>query len=189
MSASEYTTNRTVTEAEYRSLLLSFDLLTKHTKGRVIICGNFNLVIIQMRGGIDCKAPGLQLLRHKAMEKLRSWPMHKFLHIKRYWNQSADRLASAALQQEKGTNITFGPELKDVMVLNWLDEMLTPRGTDQVVKMSAITRSAVRRLQPKPMRKEIVQQIRIGRIKQSQEEKAITRVSDWGCSPSRQRRS
>ena len=170
-AASEYATNLTVNKAEYRGLLLSFDLLAKQTKGRVIICGDDYLVIRQMRGQIDCKAPAFQLLRHKTMEKLRLWPIHKFLHIKRDWNQSADRLASAALQQEKDTIITLDQEVKDLMLLNRLDEMLTQRGTDQVVKMAAGIRSALRRRQPpEHMREKIVQQIRIGRIKQAQEE-------------------
>ena len=107
-AASEFVADLTVNEAEYRGLLLSFDLLDRladQTRGRVIICGDSNLVIRQMRGEIDCKAPGLQLLRHKAMEKLRSWPNHEFLHMKRDWNQSADRLASEALQQERGATV------------------------------------------------------------------------------------
>ena len=54
----------------------------------------FELVIRHMRREMDCKAPGLQLPRHKAMEELRSWPTHEFLHVKRDWNASADRLAS-----------------------------------------------------------------------------------------------
>ena len=101
--AAEYETYLTVNEAEYRGLLLGFDLLADQARGRIIICGYSSSVIRQMRGEIDCKAPGLQLLCHKAMEKLRSWPIHEFLHIKRDCNQSADRLASNALQEEKGT--------------------------------------------------------------------------------------
>ena len=62
---------------EYRGLLLGFDLLDRQTRERIIICGDFNLVIRQMRGEIDCKAPGLQLLRHKAMQRLQSWPKHE----------------------------------------------------------------------------------------------------------------
>ena len=79
-----------------------FHLLTDQTKGRMIICGKSNLVIRQMRGEIDCKQLGLNLLRHKAIEKLRSWPKHDFIHVKRDWNARADRLASEALQNEKG---------------------------------------------------------------------------------------
>ena len=85
-TASEFAKDLTVNEAEYRGLLLSFDLLADQTRGCVINCGDSNLVIRQMREEIDCKAPGLQLLRHKAMEKLRSWPNHEFLHMKRDWN-------------------------------------------------------------------------------------------------------
>ena len=82
-AASEFATNLTVNEAGYQGLILSLDLLADQTRGRVIICGDSNLVIRQMRGEIDCKAPGLQLLRHQTMEKLRSWPNHAFLYMKR----------------------------------------------------------------------------------------------------------
>ena len=68
-----------------------------------IFCGDSNLVIRQMRGEIDCKAPGLQLIRHKAKEKHRLWPIHEFLHMKRDWNPSPDRLASKVLQQEQAS--------------------------------------------------------------------------------------
>ena len=102
-----------------------------------------------MRGEINCKAPGLQLLRDKAMEKLRSWPIHEFLHMKREWNQSADRLASATLQRKKGTIITSGQDFQNLISLNRLDELLTPKCVDRVAKMAAVTRSAdKRRWQP-----------------------------------------
>ena len=39
-AASEYATNLTVNEAEYWGFLLSFDLLAKQTKERVITCGD-----------------------------------------------------------------------------------------------------------------------------------------------------
>lgn len=55
-----------------------------------------------MQGGVDCKAPGLKFLKHKAMKKLRIWPLHEFLHMKRDWNRSADRLAGEDLHKEKG---------------------------------------------------------------------------------------
>ena len=82
-------------------VLLGCEMLAKQTRGRMVICGNSNLVIRQMWGEIDCKSPGLQLLRLKALDQLRSWPTHEFLHVKCNWNQSADRLASTALQLEK----------------------------------------------------------------------------------------
>ena len=86
----------------------------------MIICGDSNLVIRQMRGEIDCMVPGLQFLRHRAMEKLRSWPAHEFLHMKRDWNQSADRLASESLRQEKGTVVILDQDHQDLIILNRL---------------------------------------------------------------------
>ena len=85
-AASEFTPDLTVDEAEYRGLLLSFDFLAGQDTGRVIICGDSNLLIRRMRGEIECKAPGLKSMRHIAMEKLRAWPAYKFLHMKRRWN-------------------------------------------------------------------------------------------------------
>jgi hypothetical protein len=81
-ASSEFAPDLTVNEAEYRGMLLCFDLLGTLDRGRLIVCGDSNLIIRQMRGEIDCKAPGLQLLRQKAFEKLKAWPMHEFLHMK-----------------------------------------------------------------------------------------------------------
>ena len=116
------------------------DLLADRTRRRVIICGDSSLVIMQIRGAIDCKAMGLQLLRHKAMEQLRSWPSYELLHTKRDWNQSADRLASEVLQQEKGTVVVSYQERQDLINLNRLDEPLIPRKVNPVVKVHAIAR-------------------------------------------------
>ncbi|ETI37781.1 hypothetical protein F443_16358 [Phytophthora nicotianae P1569] len=86
-----YLPDLTVNEAEYQGLLLGFDLLSSLDRGRLIICGDSNLVIRQMRGEIECKAPGLTPLRRRALDRRRTWPAHEFLHVKRDWNQSADR--------------------------------------------------------------------------------------------------
>ena len=48
--AAEYATDLTVNEAEYRGLLLGFDLLTDQARGCIIIFGDSSLVIIQMSG-------------------------------------------------------------------------------------------------------------------------------------------
>ena len=119
--ASELVLDLTVNEEDYRGILLRFDLLTDQTRKRVIICGDSNLVIRQMRVEIDCKAPDLQLMRHKAMEKLRFWPRQYFLHVKRDWNWSADRLASEALQKEKGLIVIDDQVHQNLVTLNRLD--------------------------------------------------------------------
>ncbi|POM79560.1 Reverse transcriptase, partial [Phytophthora palmivora] len=53
---------------------------------RVVFCGDSNLVIRQVRGEIECKAPGLTLLKQKALDRLKSWPDHELVHVKRDWN-------------------------------------------------------------------------------------------------------
>uniref|UniRef100_A0AAV1VAM0 RNase H type-1 domain-containing protein n=1 Tax=Peronospora matthiolae TaxID=2874970 RepID=A0AAV1VAM0_9STRA len=45
-----YALDLTVNEAEYNSFLLGFELLADLDRGRVIFCGDSNLVIRQMRG-------------------------------------------------------------------------------------------------------------------------------------------
>ena len=55
-AASRFDTGLTVNEAEYHGFLLNCDLLVKQTRGRVVICGDSNLVIRQMQDEIDCKA-------------------------------------------------------------------------------------------------------------------------------------
>ncbi|ETN14224.1 hypothetical protein PPTG_07858 [Phytophthora nicotianae INRA-310] len=96
---SKYLHDLTVNEAEYQGLLLIFDLLSSLDRGRLIICGDSNVVTRQMRGEIECKAPGLTPLHRRALDRLRTWPAHEFLHVKRDWNQGADRLVNTALHQ------------------------------------------------------------------------------------------
>ncbi|GMF40035.1 unnamed protein product [Phytophthora fragariaefolia] len=169
--ASEYKTNITVNEAEYHGLLLCCDLLAKQhvDRNRLIICGDSNLVMRQMRGEIECKAPSLKLLRQKAMEKLRSWPNHEFLHVKRGWNQSADKLASAALQREAGEQVTAQTDIDDLATLNRLAELLVPQSQISVVKIAAITRSRQRR-DWEVLQEPLVQRMRMERIGRAQDE-------------------
>jgi len=170
-AASEFAADLTVNEAEYHGLLLCFDLLTKLDKGRILICGDSNLVIRHMRGEIACKAPGLQLLRQKAMDRLSDWPQYDLLHMKRDWNQSADRLASSVLQREEGEVITSEEERQDLITLNRLGELLKPRDDSPVAVVSAVTRSTRRgRSAPEALQEEIVQRIRCKRIVQAQNE-------------------
>ncbi|POM73861.1 Reverse transcriptase [Phytophthora palmivora] len=178
---SDYSEDLTVNKAEYRGLLLCFDLLSASDRGRVVICGDSNLVIRQMRGEIDCKAPGLQQLRQKALDRLQSWPHHDFRHLKRDWNQSADRLASAALQREEGEIVTTEEDCKDLMTLNRLDELLRPKSPEVVVHVSAMTRGRNgSRPRSTILAEDIVQRIRCERIRTAQnEEKWITDLKEY----------
>ncbi|OWZ11283.1 LOW QUALITY PROTEIN: reverse transcriptase [Phytophthora megakarya] len=85
-----YLENLTVNDTEYNSLLLGLDMLADLDRKRLVIYGDFNLVIRQVRGEVDCKAPGLPLLRLKALDRLRKWSDHELEHVKRDWNGSTD---------------------------------------------------------------------------------------------------
>ena len=62
-------------------------------------------------------------------------------------------------------------ERQDLITLNRLNEILLPERVDRAVIVAAITRTAQRRrFQPIILQEEVVQQIRIGRIKQAQDE-------------------
>ncbi|POM69129.1 LOW QUALITY PROTEIN: Reverse transcriptase [Phytophthora palmivora] len=136
---SDYSEALTANEAEYRGFLLGFDLLSARDRGRVVISGDSNLMIRQMRDEIDCKALGLQLLRQKALDRLD-------------WNQSADRLASAALQRQEGEIVTAEEDRKDLMTLNRLDELLRPEPPEVVVHVSRIRCERIRTAQDEEKR-------------------------------------
>ncbi|OWY97546.1 reverse transcriptase, partial [Phytophthora megakarya] len=63
---SGYLESLTVNEAEHNGLILRLDMLEGLDRRRLVICGDSNLVIRQVWGEIDCKAPGLTLLKRKA---------------------------------------------------------------------------------------------------------------------------
>ncbi|OWY94596.1 reverse transcriptase [Phytophthora megakarya] len=80
---SGYLESLIVNEAEYNSLILGLDMLESLDSRRLVVCGDSNLVIRQVRGEIDCKAPGRTLLKRKALDRLRKWSDHELVHVKR----------------------------------------------------------------------------------------------------------
>ncbi|OWZ03031.1 reverse transcriptase [Phytophthora megakarya] len=136
---------------------------------RLVICGASNLVIRQVRGEVDCKAPGLTLLRQRASDRLRTWPGHALLHVKRDWNGSADSLASAALQRQCGIEIESDIEIQDLIILNRLDKILIVKVEDEIAQISSVmTRSKARSGIQTPY----VRELRIERIRQAQDEES-----------------
>ncbi|OWY97953.1 reverse transcriptase [Phytophthora megakarya] len=113
--------------------------------------------------------PDLILLRQRALDRLRTWTDHELLYDKRYWNGSADSLASAALQRQCGIEVESEKEIQDLVTLNRLDEILVVKIEDEVAQISAVmTRSKARsgvRLgsDPNSLREEV-------RIQQAQDE-------------------
>ncbi|KAE9264156.1 hypothetical protein PR003_g32896, partial [Phytophthora rubi] len=127
-AASGYATDLTVNEAEYRGLLLGCSLLEElDDVTRLVVCGDSNLVIRQMRDEMDCKSPGLKLLRQKTRNALQAWPHCELFHVRRDWNASADMLAGQALQRQGGRNVHSPEEIQDLKTLNRLEEVIRPR--------------------------------------------------------------
>ncbi|ETI30895.1 hypothetical protein F442_21936 [Phytophthora nicotianae P10297] len=124
-----------------------------------------------MRGEIECKAPGLTPLRQRALDRLRMRPAHEFLHVKRDWNQSADRLASTALNQQEGAVVTSEADRDDLAVLNRFQELLLPKDDGPVARIAAMTRSRARlESSPKVLQLVVVQRIRTDGILRAQNE-------------------
>ena len=91
--------------------------------------------------------------------------------MKREWNQSADRLARTALQNEYGRTVVAEEDRRDLITLNHLDEFLKPTQDGQLARITAVTRSVERiRNQPEVIQEDIVQIVRIRRIVQAQDE-------------------
>ncbi|POM57353.1 Reverse transcriptase [Phytophthora palmivora] len=101
-AASKYKLDLTVNEAEYHGLLLCLDLLSDMDRGRLIICGDSNLVIRQMKGEI-VQDPGIDAATTAG-------------------SGTADSLVSAVLQREDGIVITTEEERQDLITVNRLDE-------------------------------------------------------------------
>ncbi|POM75143.1 Reverse transcriptase [Phytophthora palmivora] len=175
---SAYAEDLTVNEEQYHGLLLCLDLLSSVDHKRVVFCGDSNLVIRQVRGEIDCKAPGLTLLKQKALDRLKDWPDHELVHVKRDWNGSADSLTSAALQRQGAAEIESDECKQDLITLNRLGEVLVIKKADQVAQITAVVtqsspRSTIRTTSdPQSLREEVVRDLRIDRIRQAQDEEA-----------------
>ncbi|OWZ09979.1 reverse transcriptase [Phytophthora megakarya] len=100
-----YTPDLTVNEAEYHGRILCFDLLSTLDKGRVVICGNSNLV--------------KWTTKHQACScSDRAKPAALMTKA---------RLGSAALQREEGEVITSEDDRQDLITLNRLGEKLEPK--------------------------------------------------------------
>ncbi|OWY94445.1 LOW QUALITY PROTEIN: reverse transcriptase, partial [Phytophthora megakarya] len=154
---SGYAEGLTVNEADYHGLLLCLDLLEDLDPRRLVICGDSNLVIRQVRGEIDCKAPGLTLLHHE------------LLHVKRDWNGSADSLACAALQRQCGIEIESDAEIQDLITLNRLDEILIVKVEEGIAQAKSGVRVGS---DPSSLREEVVRELRIERIRQAHDEES-----------------
>ncbi|OWZ09001.1 LOW QUALITY PROTEIN: reverse transcriptase [Phytophthora megakarya] len=194
-AAPGYAEGLTVNEAEYRGMILGLSLPEDLDVARLIICGDSNLVVRQMRGEMDCKSPGLKLLGTRCPND----PDTSFYMSD--WNASADMLAGQTLQRQGGKDVHSVEEIEDLKSLNRLGEVLQPtlpglehdtRGTDdpvadletrgpdnerrgagRVYPVTTRSRDAshqTTRRQPEALKELQVQRLRLDRVRTAQEE-------------------
>ncbi|OWZ01046.1 reverse transcriptase [Phytophthora megakarya] len=172
-------------------MLLGLSLLEDLTIARLIICGDSNLVLRQMRGEMDCKSPGLKLLRQQVWNALRERPGHEFLHVRRDWNASADMLAGQTLQRQGSKDVHSVEVMEDLKTLNRLGERETRgtddhvaeletrgpdnerRGTGRVCPVTTRSRDVLHqttRRQPESLKELQVQRLKLDRVRTAQDE-------------------
>jgi ribonuclease HI len=180
----------TVNEAEYKGALLALALALDAQIGSIILCGDSNLVIRQLGGEMDCKAPALQVLHQQATDMLKQFNSFSLVHVKRDWNKPADLLATQALQREAGTTDLLEEQRRDLETLNRLPEILGPHasysaqfdggeGDGDIHRIRAVTRSRRQNLRSPDPREIPVEQIRADRIRQGQDEEKWIAQIKW----------
>src|SRR5437763_11322531 len=87
--------------AEYRALITAMEEAIKLGAKRVIIRGDSELIIKQMRGEYRVKNPDLKLLYDDAQHLLHQFDEAKIEHNLRGKNELADKLVNAALDARR----------------------------------------------------------------------------------------
>ena len=75
----------TVNEAEYHDIRLVMELALELDIKELVVCGNSNLVIRQLRGEMECRAVNLQLLKREVERDLHLLQRCDMVHVKREW--------------------------------------------------------------------------------------------------------
>src|SRR6188472_1070276 len=85
--------------AEYRALITAMEQAKKLGARKIIIRGDSELIIKQMRGEYRVKHPDMKLLYDEAQELIRQFDEAKIEHNLRHKNELADKLANMAMDR------------------------------------------------------------------------------------------
>jgi ribonuclease HI len=97
--------------AEYRALITAMQEAQKLGAKNILIRGDSELVIKQMRGEYRVKNPDLKVLYEEAQALLREFPRVNIEHNLRHKNETADKLANLAMDKRADvTEITESPD-------------------------------------------------------------------------------
>ena len=83
--------------AEYRALIAGLEAASQHGGGRLLVRGDSQLVLKQLRGEYKVKNEGLKPLYNEARKLLRRFDDVTLEHVRREQNVDADTLVNAAL--------------------------------------------------------------------------------------------
>ena len=87
--------------AEYKSLIAGMQEALKLGASKILIRGDSELIVKQMRGEYRVKNPGLRELYEQAQEVLSKFEHATFEHNLRHKNVLADKLANLAMDKRK----------------------------------------------------------------------------------------
>uniref|UniRef100_A0AAV1T715 RNase H type-1 domain-containing protein n=1 Tax=Peronospora matthiolae TaxID=2874970 RepID=A0AAV1T715_9STRA len=106
--------------AEYTALLVGVQSAVHHGATRLLVEGDSNLVLAQVRGSFGCNNRRLRRLRGQVRTELARLDWHQLRHIDRSVNAHADRLANRALDLRR-TAVEFGLILASwIAALSWI---------------------------------------------------------------------
>jgi len=94
--------------AEYRGLITALQEAKKLGARKVIIRGDSELIIKQMKGEYKVRHPQLKPLYDEARQLLRDFEAHKIEHNLRHKNELADKLANLAMDRRKDVTESDG---------------------------------------------------------------------------------
>jgi ribonuclease HI len=85
--------------AEYQALIIALQKAGELGAKRILVRGDSELIIKQLRGEYRVRHPDLRPLYEEALELLRRFESHKLEHGLRHKNAMADRLANLAMDR------------------------------------------------------------------------------------------
>jgi ribonuclease HI len=85
--------------AEYRGLIAALEWAKRHGHDHVHVRSDSELLVLQMKGVYKVKHPGLLPLYDEARALARRIGRVTFEHVRREFNQDADRLANEAMDE------------------------------------------------------------------------------------------
>lgn len=102
--------NATNNVAEYRALITAMEEAKKLGATRILIRGDSELIIKQMRGEYKVRHPDMKALYEEAQDLLATFEQTKIEHNLRHKNELADKLANLAMDRKRDvTEVNAAP--------------------------------------------------------------------------------